>query len=103
MKYFQVDLKCQRYFSFHIFLFGDKEVFFCYEISNVHLMNLFGLNHSRCNNGDADVERTPRLQDIEDRSPVATDISLTNSSDSSTAKRSASGVSRFLGDNHYKG
>ena len=42
-------------------------------------LNPFWRYHSRCYNGVVEVKRKPRLQDIEDRSPVATDvISLKN-------------------------
>ena len=78
-----MDSKCQCYFSLHIFfLFGDKDVFSFLFIRKVHLkslrFDLFGLNHSRCNSGGAEAENTPQLRDIEDRSPVATDLGLKN-------------------------
>ena len=52
--------------------------------------------------GGVMVERSPRVQEIGVRSPVATVVKT--GSESSTAKRSEIGVSvtRVLGDDHYK-
>ena len=43
--------------------------------------------------GGVEVERLPHMREIGVRSPVATDLSRKTGSDSSTAKRSATGVS----------
>ena len=95
MKNYQVDLKFQRYFSLHIFLFGDT-AFFCFQqcsfevektrcfggflcfffISRTMLaFNPFVLYHLRCNRDCVDVERLPRMLEIGVRSSVATNLS----------------------------
>ena len=83
--------KFQIYFSLHNFLFGDKEVVnlklmrhvvLVFPPSFINIMtfvlNLFELYHSRCNNGGVEEERAPRMTGIEDRSPIAIDLSRIN-------------------------
>ena len=52
---------------------------------------------------DVEVEHSPCMRVFRVQSPVATALSPKTGSESSTAKRSATGVkSRVLGDDHYK-
>ena len=65
-------------------------------ISNIeHILKFLSIIHHHVSldrRGDVEVERSPHVREIGVRSPVATDPVVKTGNDSSTAKRSATGV-----------
>ena len=67
-----------------------------YKRLDAHLFNItksFHINMLKHRRGGVEVDRSPRMREIGVRFPVATDLSRKTGSDSSTAKRLATGVS----------
>ena len=71
--------------KFHEYIFNTKPSGKCF--------NYIRIAFTTDRRGGVEIERSPRVREIRVRSPVATDLSRKNSNESSTAKRSATGVS----------